>query len=84
MAAHRPAERVGILLRALLASAWPAVRPRPGAAVLLHRLRHALRATLPNFMQPRSIVWQRQLPRNANGKIDRVTIAANWAGDRAA
>lgn len=47
-------------------------------------LRAALRASLPNFMQPRAQVWQRDLPRNANGKLDRVAIAAAWQQDQAA
>jgi acyl-coenzyme A synthetase/AMP-(fatty) acid ligase len=33
-----------------------------------------LRRTLPNFMQPRRIVWRDALPRNANGKFDRAAI----------
>lgn len=44
----------------------------------------ALRAALPNFMQPRMIVWRRELPRNANGKLDRVAIAADWQQEAAA
>jgi acyl-CoA ligase (AMP-forming) (exosortase A-associated) len=47
-------------------------------------LRSSLRAQLPNFMQPRAIVWQRELPRNANGKLDRVAIAAAWNQEQAA
>jgi acyl-coenzyme A synthetase/AMP-(fatty) acid ligase len=31
---------------------------------------------LPNFMQPRHIEFYRELPRNANGKIDRAGLAA--------
>lgn len=30
-----------------------------------------LKAELPNFMQPARIVWHDELPRNANGKLDR-------------
>lgn len=37
-----------------------------------------LRQNLPNFMQPRHIAWRDDLPRNANGKLDRVAIAAAW------
>lgn len=66
---------------------------RLGAAIILvvrgdgsqdAALRAALRAALPNFMQPRDIVWQRDLPRNANGKLDRVAIAADWQRQAAA
>ena len=42
---------------------------------LLDRLRGALRQDLPNFMQPASILILHDLPRNPNGKIDRVALA---------
>ncbi len=38
-----------------------------------------LRQNLPNFMQPQAIEWRDALPRNPNGKLDRVAIAAEWA-----
>lgn len=38
-----------------------------------------LRQNLPNFMQPQVIEWRGELPRNPNGKLDRVAIAADWA-----
>jgi acyl-CoA ligase (AMP-forming) (exosortase A-associated) len=34
------------------------------------------RRSMPNFMQPRRVVWRDALPRNANGKFDRVAIRA--------
>lgn len=37
-----------------------------------------LRQNLPNFMQPQTIEWRGELPRNPNGKLDRVAIAAQW------
>ncbi|NIJ38203.1 acyl-CoA ligase (AMP-forming) (exosortase A-associated) [Sphingopyxis panaciterrae] len=37
-----------------------------------------LRQNLPNFMQPQTIEWRGELPRNPNGKLDRVAIAADW------
>ena len=37
-------------------------------------LRARLRAELPSFMQPRDYVWRDELPRNANGKLDRVAL----------
>jgi acyl-CoA ligase (AMP-forming) (exosortase A-associated) len=43
---------------------------------LLDRLRGALRHGLPNFMQPAAIRLLEALPRNPNGKIDRVALAA--------
>jgi acyl-CoA ligase (AMP-forming) (exosortase A-associated) len=46
-----------------------------------HALKDHLRAALPNFMQPQHIAWVEALPRNPNGKLDRVEIAANWQAD---
>lgn len=66
---------------------------RLGAAIILvvrgdgsgdAALRADLRTNLPNFMQPRELLWRRDLPRNPNGKLDRVAIAADWDRDRAA
>jgi acyl-CoA ligase (AMP-forming) (exosortase A-associated) len=37
-----------------------------------------LKQNLPNFMQPQAIEWRDALPRNPNGKLDRVAIAADW------
>ena len=37
-------------------------------------LRNHLRRELPNFMQPAHIVWRDELPRGANGKLDRESI----------
>jgi len=37
-------------------------------------LRDRLRRDLPNFMQPARYVWLAELPRNANGKLDRVGL----------
>jgi len=34
-------------------------------------LRAYLKRELPNFMQPSFILWREDLPRNANGKLDR-------------
>ncbi len=39
-------------------------------------LRARLRAALPSFMQPQRYVWRDELPRNANGKLDRSALAA--------
>lgn len=38
-----------------------------------------LKQNLPNFMQPQAVEWRSALPRNPNGKLDRVAIAADWA-----
>lgn len=38
-----------------------------------------MRQELPNFMVPQRIVWRRELPRNANGKLDRAALKAEYA-----
>ncbi len=61
--------------------------PRLGAAIMLvvrgssendEALKRFLKAELPNFMQPKAIVWQDDLPRNPNGKLDRTAIERQW------
>ena len=57
---------------------------RLGAAIILvvrgtdgendKALKRFLKGELPNFMQPREIIWQDDLPRNPNGKLDRTAI----------
>jgi acyl-coenzyme A synthetase/AMP-(fatty) acid ligase len=37
-------------------------------------LRDRLRHDLPNFMQPLRYIWLPELPRNANGKLDRASL----------
>lgn len=61
---------------------------RLGAAIILivrgkgeeraEELTAYLRQNLPNFMQPQTIEWRPDLPRNPNGKLDRVAISADW------
>jgi len=67
--------------------------PRLGQAILLvarapegvavddaaNRLKDALARTLPNFMMPARIVWRDSLPRNANGKLDRVALRLEYS-----
>lgn len=62
--------------------------PRLGAAIVLivrgkgdadrEALAAWLKQNLPNFMQPQAVEWRGELPRNPNGKLDRVAIAAEW------
>lgn len=57
---------------------------RLGAAIMLvvrpageeedEGLKRFLKGELPNFMQPKEIIWQENLPRNPNGKLDRTEI----------
>ncbi|HET6526447.1 acyl-CoA ligase (AMP-forming), exosortase A system-associated [Sphingopyxis sp.] len=49
-----------------------------GAAADEEGLAAWLRQNLPNFMQPQTVEWRDELPRNPNGKLDRVAIAAGW------
>jgi len=42
-------------------------------------LRDHLKRELPGFMQPRTIVWRAELARNANGKLDRAALRAEFA-----
>jgi acyl-CoA ligase (AMP-forming) (exosortase A-associated) len=56
---------------------------RPSAQVEAGReegLRTWLKRELPNFMQPAAIVWRDDIPRNANGKLDRETLKSEMAG----
>jgi acyl-CoA ligase (AMP-forming) (exosortase A-associated) len=39
-------------------------------------LRERLRRELPSFMQPARYAWRTELPRNANGKLDRTALRA--------
>lgn len=41
-----------------------------------HQLLAYFKAQLPAFMTPRRLLWRLELPRNANGKIDRAAIRA--------
>ena len=45
-----------------------------GDAAREEELRTRLRAVLPSFMQPARYDWRTELPRNANGKLDRAML----------
>jgi acyl-CoA ligase (AMP-forming) (exosortase A-associated) len=56
---------------------------RLGQAIILvarghegHDLLTYFKAELPSFMVPKQIIWKAELPRNANGKVDRAAIKA--------
>jgi len=59
---------------------------RLGQAILLYacqsgagadeRLRDWFKRNLPSFMQPARVIWRDELPRNANGKLDRAALKA--------
>lgn len=59
---------------------------RQGQAILLYarpagedsdrRLGDWFKRNLPGFMQPARVIWRDELPRNANGKLDRAALRA--------
>jgi acyl-CoA ligase (AMP-forming) (exosortase A-associated) len=49
--------------------------PAETGAIPTEALLEACRQTLPGYMVPSHIDWRESLPRNANGKIDRPTLA---------
>lgn len=66
-------ERLG---QAILLYARPAgMDPEP-------RLVDWFRRNLPSFMQPARVVWRDELPRNANGKLDRAALRAEAMAER--
>ncbi|WP_298017255.1 acyl-CoA ligase (AMP-forming), exosortase A system-associated [uncultured Parasphingopyxis sp.] len=65
-----PDERLGAAIKLVV---------RGSDGVQDEALRRYLKAELPNFMQPRDIVWQDELPRNPNGKLDRTAIEKEFA-----
>ena len=60
---ERQGQAITVVARALADDAEVAVRAR-------------LRRDLPSFQQPSHYVWVETLPRNANGKLDRVAVRA--------
>jgi acyl-coenzyme A synthetase/AMP-(fatty) acid ligase len=63
-----PDERLGQAIMVVLA----------GDAEREPELRARLRAMLPSFMQPARFHWRDALPRNANGKLDRAALRAEF------
>ena len=51
------------------------VMPSPGGDKDTDALIKACRQELANFMLPRHVIWLDEMPRNANGKIDRSGLA---------
>lgn len=49
---------------------------RPATEDAEQRLSEWFRRNLPNFMQPARVLWREELPRNANGKLDRNVLKA--------
>ncbi len=65
VALGRPDDRLGEAILLIVRRAPP---HGPEAEA---ELRNHLKRELPNFMQPAFIVWRGELPKNANGKLDR-------------
>jgi acyl-CoA ligase (AMP-forming) (exosortase A-associated) len=51
-------------------------RPADGIVDADRVLAGHFRRTMPNFMQPRRVLWRDALPRNPNGKFDRAALRA--------
>lgn len=49
---------------------------RPAVGDAGERLTDWFKRNLPGFMQPARVVWRDELPRNANGKLDRAALKA--------
>jgi acyl-coenzyme A synthetase/AMP-(fatty) acid ligase len=70
------------LVAEAVALGYPDARLGEGIALIVRpdrrgeeaALRTFLKRSLPNFMQPGPIVWRDELPRSANGKLDRVAL----------
>ncbi len=73
---------LGVADAALGQSIHLVARPAPqiGQAAAEAALLPALGRELPNFMQPRAVHWREAMPLSANGKLDRVALAADIAG----
>lgn len=52
------------------------VEAAPGGATDADRLLDACREAVPPFMVPTTVIWETDLPRNPNGKLDRSGIIA--------
>ena len=55
-----------------------ALRAHPGRDDVQETVRANLARTLPTFMQPHVYHWRDDLPRNPNGKVDRVALIAEY------
>jgi len=79
-------EEVAIAAGAIEAVALGIADARLGQAVLLiargdgddTALLAAMKRELPNFMVPARVVWRAELPRNANGKLDRAALKTEY------
>lgn len=74
-----PDDRLGAAIILIVRGKGEEHQPAAEEALAAH-----MRQSLPNFMQPQAVVWRDALPRNPNGKLDRVMIAADWTKATAA
>ncbi|MCA3255912.1 MAG: acyl-CoA ligase (AMP-forming), exosortase A system-associated, partial [Alphaproteobacteria bacterium] len=63
--------------QAVLLVAAPAAGLAPDAAEV--KLRAGMAQGAPHYMLPRQVIWRDALPRNANGKLDRAALTAEFA-----
>lgn len=60
------------------------VRAKAGSSAAQNAvLKQHLARELPNFMQPKAVHWQRELPRTANGKLDRQRLLEELTAEEA-
>lgn len=71
---------------AVVAAGWPRTSSGYGGVEVFiegtenNQLREAVQAELPEYMVPRKFHFREKLPRNSNGKLDRVAIAKSLDG----
>ncbi|HET8783284.1 MAG TPA: non-ribosomal peptide synthetase, partial [Pyrinomonadaceae bacterium] len=74
LATHENVRRAVVALRETELVAY--VAPRRATETLTQELRELLRATLPEYMVPSSLVFLNALPLTRHGKVDRVALPA--------
>ena len=55
-------------------------RQKDSAETPSDTLLEQIKQQVPNYMLPLSVQWKEALPRNANGKLDRIAMAKEFAG----
>jgi acyl-CoA ligase (AMP-forming) (exosortase A-associated) len=73
-----PDERLGERIVLVATPPAPAAPDAPAAAGDTATLLRWCQQRLPSYLLPQVIEWRPTLPRNANGKFDRVALRAGW------
>ncbi len=68
-----PDERLGQAIRLI-------ARAAPGVVDAETKLLSFFKSESPIFQHPREVIWLDKMPRNANGKLDRVALRAEYGG----